>query len=220
MADTDPKPIGFTPEQAQKLLKADLANLAMKVANRKPLTAAERSLLQSVAIGDEVTLSTGWANNQVELAQVLKKNRRTIQRWLKLPGNPGSTPDGRFNVSAWREWCVNNGHRLLEIDEATPDKQQIEAQILLKKSHLLDIEIKRRLGEVTDNENLTVWIAELVGAAKTVLLSVPGILAPQVVGLSVPDAEQRIREAIDEALMQLHREPWKEEQPASGEGAG
>ena len=145
------------------------------------------------------------AANQVELAKALGVHRRTIHRWLKEPGNPGLASNGSADIAAWLSWKIDRG---LGMEEEDPTKAAVEKRILEKREKLLEIEIARRLDEVTDNDKLIGWVAEMVGAAKTVLLAIPGILAPQVVGMSIPDAERRIREAIDEALTQLHREPW------------
>ena len=47
-----------------------------------------------------------------------------------------------------------------------------------------------------------------VFAFRTEMESVPGKLAPQVVGLSIAEAEIRIRSAVEESLMKLHRDEW------------
>jgi hypothetical protein len=54
-------------------------------------------------------------------------------------------------------------------------------------------------------------VEERVGAmimqAKKVLLSGPPSLAPQVVGLSIPEAEALLKSWLNEALTQLHHDP-------------
>ncbi len=192
--------------KAEKILESDFRNLFRKVEKGKPLTNQERAFLQAKLAG--VNTTAAWANTQVELADILQIERKTVQRWLKIDGNPGSTSDGRFNVPAWREWAKQQGRKVQDGEKI--DKAKLEAQKLLHQNTLLEIEIARRKGELTENHLIETWVAEMVGSAKTVLLSLPGILAPQVVGLTVPDAERRIRDAIDEALLQLHREPWKQ----------
>src|SRR5437867_12728917 len=97
----------LTAEQAEILLKADLRNLAKKVQQGKTLSASERNLLQSV-LGGGKTSTVSYAKNQVELAELLGVNRKTIQRARKKPGNPGAEADGRYNVTAWREF-LNHG---------------------------------------------------------------------------------------------------------------
>lgn len=202
-----PTPEGLDPTVAKRMLKANLLNLGRKIQAGKTLNAQEVALLQASASGESVTQATGWAMNQVELAEALKVNRRTIARWLKVPGNPGAQSDGRMNVPAWREWAKLQGHKFKE--DASPTKAALECERLLKQNRLLEIELQTRLGELTRNEDMVRWVAELVTAFKTVILSLPGILAPEVVGLTVAEAELRIRQALDEALEQLHREPWK-----------
>ena len=51
-------------------------------------------------------------------------------------------------------------------------------------------------------------VKEMVIAAKKFLLSIPAVAAPQVVGRSVADAEQILKEMINDALVQLHKGNW------------
>ena len=60
-------PITLTAEQAEILLRADLRNLAKKVQQGRPLSAAERNLLQSTLNGGRASVEN-FAANQVELA--------------------------------------------------------------------------------------------------------------------------------------------------------
>jgi hypothetical protein len=46
------------------------------------------------------------------------------------------------------------------------------------------------------------------------LLAMPAALAPQVVGLSVAEAEKRIRAGVDDALEQLHTGKVRSNTPA------
>jgi DNA-binding CsgD family transcriptional regulator len=99
------QPVTLTPQQAEILLKADLANLARKVQQGKTLSAAERNLVQSILGGGDVS-TANYADNQVELAKILNVDRKTIQRYRKLPGNPGARADGRWDVNAWRTFIA------------------------------------------------------------------------------------------------------------------
>jgi hypothetical protein len=103
--DPPSAPVALTPQQAEVLLKADLANLACKVQQGKTLSAAERNLVQSI-LGDGDVSTANYADNQVELAKILNGDRKTIQRYRKLPGNPGAQADGRWDVNAWRTFIA------------------------------------------------------------------------------------------------------------------
>ena len=51
-------------------------------------------------------------------------------------------------------------------------------------------------------------IHSAVFAFRTELESLPGKLAPQLPGLQIADIELRLRTAIQESLMRLHRDEW------------
>jgi hypothetical protein len=75
--------VKLTSEQAEILLKADLRNLAKKVQQGKTLSVAERNILQSALAGQSPSAAE-FAKNQVELAEILGVDRKTIQRWRKI----------------------------------------------------------------------------------------------------------------------------------------
>src|SRR5213083_1245686 len=77
-------PVSLTAEQAAILLKGDLRNLAKKVQQGKTLSASERNLLQSTLAGETPAA--------VELAAILGVDRKTVQRWRRIDGNPGVRP--------------------------------------------------------------------------------------------------------------------------------
>src|SRR5881392_2592087 len=83
--------IALTAEQAAILLKGDLRNLAKKVQQGKTLSASERNLLKSTLAG-ETPAAAEFAKNAVELAAILGVDRKTVQRWRRIDGNPGVRP--------------------------------------------------------------------------------------------------------------------------------
>src|SRR5438034_8276123 len=96
-------PVSLTAEQASILLKGDLRNLAKNVQQGKTLSASERNLLQS-ALAGETPAGDEYTKNAVQLATILGVDRKTVQRWRKIDGNPGVRPDGRYHVPSWRAW--------------------------------------------------------------------------------------------------------------------
>ncbi len=111
----------------------------------------------------------------------------------------------RVHLAKLLAWMFDpkNGSKgaTLTIDDFKRKKVQEEARLL---------ELKRQKAEreLVSVEDVKRWTAEAVYATKVVLLSVPGKLAPQVVGLPIAEAEIRLRDAVHEALMKLHRDPW------------
>lgn len=85
---------------AQKVLDADLANMAQRVKDGKPLTSNQRAhFLQ--ATGQMPLPATGLAKNKVELANILGVARQTIYKWTKLDDAPSPNPDGTHNIADW-----------------------------------------------------------------------------------------------------------------------
>src|SRR5438093_2996521 len=89
-------PVSLTTEQAAILLKGDLRNLAKKVQQGKTLSASERNLLQSALAGENPSADE-YARNAVQLGTILGVDRKTVQRWRRIDGNPGVRPDGRYH---------------------------------------------------------------------------------------------------------------------------
>jgi hypothetical protein len=195
----EPNPLNLTSEQAGLLLKANFANLALKVKQGKTLSASERNLLQSALAGDQPS-AVEFAKNAVELADLLGVDRRTISRWRKIEGNPGVQSDGRYHVPSWRAFKIN---RQGEDDGDGLSQTQLRARQVLLQNQKLEIQIavlKREFMPVADVEKLG---GEL-GAAIRKVVSQIHLCAPSVVGVSVAEAEARLKEVEDDILQQLH----------------
>lgn len=198
-----PPPATLTAEQAEILLKADLRNLAKKVQAGKTLSASERNLLQSTLSGGKPSEKT-YAKNQADLADILDVSRKTIQRHLKREGNPGAMPDGRYNVHAWRAWLTEHGN--FDENEGLSQTQLKSRQILLQNQKLeFQLAVLRK--EFIAAADVEKWVGEMIGNAKKKLLAGPPAIAPQVVGVSVAEAESILRDWLHEALSQLHQDP-------------
>jgi len=189
----------ITSQQAGLLLRADLANLAKKVKDGKTLSVSERNILQSAFSGEKPS-GAEFAENAVELADLLGIDRRTISRWRKIEGNPGVRPDGRYHVQSWREF--KNNHQGGE-DGGELSQTQLRARQILLQNQKLEIQIavlKREYMPVADVEKMG---GELGSAIRKVVSQIH-LCAPTVVGVSVAEAEARLKEVEDEILEQLH----------------
>lgn len=201
--ENEPAPV-LPPDMARKVLRRNLANLVEKVQRGKPLTNAEHAMMEALAEGRDPQTAKPWARNQVELANALGVSRRSIWEWRKA-GAPAPAENGRWNIAAWRAWMKANGKTGSEFDDAefaVAKKATCRRLVLLNQK--LEHEIAIFKGEWTKNEDVERDLAALAAAAKKVFDLLPAKLAPQVVRLSVAEAEKRIRDAVDDALMQLH----------------
>jgi hypothetical protein len=148
-----------------------------------------------------------WATNQSDLGRYLMppRDRKIIQRAMKLEGNPGRVEPGKYNVAQWQEF-INANFASAELESA-PDKRNLEMEKLRLQNAKLEFELQVKRKDYTENTKVEQWVGELVMAAKRVLLSLPAKLAPQVVGLTEVEAEKRLKEEINAALQQLTERP-------------
>jgi hypothetical protein len=192
--------VKLTSEQAEILLKADLRNLAKKVQQGKTLSVAERNLLQSALAGENLS-SVEFAQNAVELASILDVDRRTVQRWRKVEGNPGVRPDGRYHLPAWRAFKL--ARQGTESGGDGLSQSQLKARQVLLQNQKLEFQIALLRREYVPACEVEKWGGEL-GTAIRKVVSAVHLCAPSVVGVSVAEAEARLKELEDEILQQLH----------------
>jgi hypothetical protein len=148
--------VKITPDKAKQILADAVANLEKKVADKKSLTATEIALLNSasVAPGPDPVEAVAVAKNQTQLAALLGVDRKTIQRWRKMPGSPDPEPNGSWNVAQWRTFAKANGHKFS--DDAPNQTQARAEQILLQNESL----------RIKNAKNRKEWMP--VGVAKAV----------------------------------------------------
>lgn len=187
---------------AEKVLQADLANIVRKVKQGKPLSKGERELLarQRAKQGTQVS-------SAVALAERLGVDRRTLNRWSKEPGFPKRSSEG-FDVDAVREWVAANGLKTSRAGELNEEKKRAEIEKIR-----LEIDIKR--GLYIPKEEVVRDLGRYVFTLKTLLQTAATTLAPQIVGLTVPEALELLRKEHHEILRTLSESPWLEPSASS-----
>ena len=205
----------FNADQAKQLLEANAALLVRKVKrDKKPLSRQEVAMISAV-VG---RASSEWANSQVELAKVFGVDRKSVQRWMKMDGNPGRRSDGRYNIAEWRAWRESRGGA----DDASPSSPDV-AQRLLKADNLLlqNERLKFKVGILKRDywpaDQVELWGANLGTQIRTIVSQLH-LAAADLVGLSAAECEKILKQKEDEILDQLHG--LKEEMIQYKEGAG
>lgn len=207
-------PADLTTEAIEQLLQRDLAAIQAKVEAGKPLSDAEvRRLREAAATRRETPAAPAaspsdpmWVPNLSSLAEALGCDRRTLQRLLKLEGNPGKREDGSFSLTAWKLWAMEHGR--LKRQVSTPDKNELECRALLLRNEKLEVENAERRGELMHVDEVTRVLTEMVGAFVQGLRGLKHTLSPQVVGVPVGEAAKRIGREIDEHLTRLSLGEW------------
>ena len=150
-----------------------------------------------------------YAKNQTDLGGYLAppRDRKIIQRAMKLEGNPGRSGMG-YNVVEWQGFVNAHFASLSDPSVTGPDdKRNLEMEKLrLQNSKLLfDLEVKKK--DYTANVDVEQWVGQMVMEAKRTLLSIPAKLAQVVIGQTEVEAEKRMREEIIQALDKLAARP-------------
>jgi len=203
-------------DQVKNVLKQDLANMVKKVTGGKTLNASERAILTALSQGNALELSagnSGFVKNQHELAKVLCVTRKSIQRWLKEPGNPGTQADGRYSIIAWQTWANAMGKRC-----ALPDEQlsqtNLKAKQILLQNQKLEFEIAILMDKHVPRDVIKrVW-TQLVNAAKT--RSFSGVSRLVTLIRLAPDtsaANEIAREEMIDIWREMERAEWYSPQP-------
>lgn len=190
-------------EQAEVLLRANYRNLARKVHAGRTLAAGEINLLESIRAGSGPD-ARNFARTQTELAELLGVSRRTVQRAIKASGSPAVRADGRHDVTAWRAFLRAAG----AIDDESPSATELKARHLLLQNERLELQLSVLRRDFLPASEVERWGAELGAAVRKVIAQIH-LAAPSVVGVSVPDAEARLKEIEDEILEQLHTLPQR-----------
>ena len=182
----------------QRILSKDLENIVKKVASGKTLTNSERALIESEY--GEKEKSVRYAKTIVELADVLGVNRKTIDRWRKMKGSPKSKPDGRQDISKWRQFIKKNG--LKEAD--TPEDEVLKSRKLLAEVKQAEIKLKVMEGTYVPIEKVReVWTMH-IGQIRNILESrFLNELPPILTTLDAIQIREKMQEVLDETYSAL-----------------
>ena len=192
----------LTGEQAKKLLQGNTLNLARRVTEGKLLSPKEVAMLESIAAGNEAEAKT-FVRTQEDLGKALGVTRKSIQRWLKIPNNPGAKADGRYDVMAWRQFAQNQGKKVESDREEDSDFAKEKARNILLQNKKLEFQLKVLRKEYVEAGQVEVWGAELAMEIRKAIMAIH-IVAPSIVGLTIAEAEMRLKELEDEILAKLH----------------
>lgn len=198
---------GISREDAEDVLRQNLENIIKRAANGQPLTTPQLALMQQAAESDGTGRSEipalVFAKNQTELAKVLGfKDRKTIQRWLKEPGNPGRSANGKYSVAGWKAYAKSKGHILPEDSDGSNQTLEKKKNLHLQNK-LLDFKFKVLRKEYVPTADIEQWGAHLGGEIRKTVVSIHKV-ASSLAGLTPAEIEIRLKELEDEILSKLH----------------
>lgn len=145
--------------------------------------------------------SPGHVGTQVELANILGVDLRTVKRWLKEEGNPGHKSDGRYPIKAWQDWVLENGKK-----SATKTVTEWRSKLTEMQARREEYKLSILKGNHVSRALVDATIAELGVAIKTIVTSLH-LLAPSLAGMEAADVEKILREKEDELMLKIHNLP-------------
>lgn len=229
----EPPPPGSEGEADAEVLKllaiydqikeADIQAILVQVQSNKPLTAAQKQRLDEYLAEkesadtppqqQELTAAPGvFVETVKELAEKLGCDRKTVQRYMKQEGNPGSTEDGKFDVQKWQAWVEANGKQITKRHKGD-SKADEELRKLKLQNERLRIENDVRLGNLISVDEVCKLLTEMTGGFSQEIRGIKHTLAPQVVGVSVGEASKRIGRECEVSLSKLALGDWAKKKP-------
>lgn len=167
---------------------------------RVNIGASERGGLPKARdIAANVPPTPRFVGSIVALATVLGVSRQSIARWSREPGCPGRRSDGRLEVEPWRTFLQNRPRFGGSAEGYAAKCQHIKLQC-----QKLEFEIAQLQRHYTSTADVEKWQEILCAEIRKITAIIPKV-APEVVGLSVPDAENRLKRLEDELLDRLHK---------------
>lgn len=222
------------PEDAEKVLTKNLANVIRKANTGKPLTAAERALIEQAAAGGTLTDSgSAFAKTYDELAQRFGLTRKTLQNASKR--HPDDVPkpkaDGRHDVAAWSQFLIK--HNIARTAENIAGAPAADAEIsgpitvtdwkaeeLKLKCEKLQLENAKVAGELVLSADVETGLSALVSAFRQALNNLPGRLAQKILNVSdFHEAEELISQEVNVVLKTLQNADFLEDHAARQETA-
>lgn len=130
---------------------------------------------------------------------------RTVKRRLHLAGAEAVKSDGKF--ARYRTADVVKAMMAGEEPDVAKDPDHPRTRLLKLQGDKVEFQLSILRKEHLAATDVEQWIGEMIGRAKQVLLAGPSALSPQVVGVSVPEAEKLLKDWVHESLAKLSTKP-------------
>lgn len=136
------------------------------------------------------------------------RDRKIIQRGMKLPGCPGREPEG-YHVAKWQRFIHENFESRAEVANDPTDKRLLEIEKLRLTNERLSFELNVRKRDYSLNSDVEKWAGDLGYNIRTKLVGLPAKMAPLVIRGNEADAEAVLAKEIHEILSFLALHAWK-----------
>lgn len=140
-----------------------------------------------------------------ELAEIIGKTERRVNQ-LAADGVLKKTAAGKWDIVNNMEMYIKYLESKCMIDEADLEKQKLQAEIDYKryKADIVELELAELESNMHRSEDVERFVGELLNAYKSQLLSLPGLLAPELIGMdSVAEISEKIKKETHNMLESL-----------------
>ena len=145
-----------------------------------------------------------WLKEKQQVAKALGISRPALDAFLKLPGAPKKHPKKGWDLELVRNHVLKNTEKESIAANLDSDIKDLKKWDIYERARKAQIANDQKMGKLISVEKHRAEIASMAAECQLVLSSIPSRLAPEVVGLTVTEAERRLQFAVDEALTKLH----------------
>jgi phage terminase Nu1 subunit (DNA packaging protein) len=194
----------ITEEQKKQIFQADLANLLKKVKDGKPLTAAERKIIEDHGAGGKRIKA------KTKLADALGIGYPTLKRYLDREDAPKPNDDG-WDKDEVRDYIAKNGSRS-ETTMLAGDGTLNRAVLIQKREALLDqrtrqLELSnlRESGDLKRTADVQATFTKLAANIKDICTKIENEIPAATFGTDLAEARRAWREIAD-SILRAHQE--------------
>lgn len=184
-------------EQVAAILRKDFAALEKRVKGGKPLSAAQRAVLQAQQSGLDVIIPPGGiCKSRRECARVLGVAETILRNeWERLPGYPAKNESGARDAGALLAWRDANGKRGAP---ETPTEISQKARRILLQNEKMEEEIAILKGAHTPNHIVSAALVSFGSSLNAILIQKSNELPALFAGRDIPTIRETLDKVFDE----------------------
>lgn len=144
---------------------------------------------------------------KIELARACGLSRQAVHRYTKMPGAPVFVQDKGWPVDAVQRWILSKARRGDVAGKLDREFEELREREVFERVRRLRMANDREAETLMSRAEHEQEIVAMVTTCQRVFYAMPQKLAPEVVGLTVPEAEIRLQHAATEMVAALKSEP-------------
>ena len=196
-----PKPKA-EPSNLDKIKQANYANCLKKLKAGETLSSSQMKMVEDYQSESDAS-NEGFLKTKKALAKSCRLGRKALDRYLNLLDAPKEVAGKGWPVDTVKRWILQKTRRSDvggKMDDAVEDLKKWEIYERARRAHLRNEKEIKTLILRAEHESI---ISQMSNAVQKVMASLPSRMAVEVVGLTVPEAEIRLRHAVNDCLIAL-----------------